>query len=285
MATYTKLDVLRGTIDEDNPLSILRANSLVWLKIFTNVEKFYNSYILQTENAYKSIAIDDYMFPPSKNININMMPIKSHCAESIPTFLDQYIGLINYCSNFCDRNKTIYLTIQESIVEPCKSQRRPGVHIERPGVVKYGGKMLIRDMKNKEYLEKKKPLAWGLGYCDWNDDIPIDGIFMMSSVANSCQIWPVQIQNPEQVSDVSGGIEHMRPYLGQPYKLKKNELVWFTDTTPHESLSIDTEKPIYRQFFRLVIGDISVWYSKHNTPNPLGILPDAPISDANKFES
>lgn len=121
----------------------------------------------------------------------------------------------------------------------------------------------------------------GLGY--WEGDIPKDGIFMMSSVSDSCQIWPIQIKNPEDITDKHGGIEHMRPYLGEPYKLQKNELVWFTDTTPHESLPIISDQPVYRQFFRLVIGKISVWYSKHNTPNPLGILPDAPISDKDKF--
>jgi hypothetical protein len=61
------------------------------------------------------------------------------------------------------------------------------------------------------------------------------------------------------------------------------------DRTPHESLPVKAPEndPMathaYRQFFRLVVGSISVWYSKHNTPNPLGMLPDAPISNEDKF--
>lgn len=38
-----------------------------------------------------------------------------------------------------------------------------------------------------------------------------------------------------------------------------------------------------RQWFRLVSEEIDGWFSQHNTPNPLGIEPTAPIVYYNKF--
>ena len=73
----------------------------------------------------------------------------------------------------------------------------------------------------------------------------------------------------------------MREHLGEGVALKACELCWFTDRTPHEA----TPAPVAggRTFFRLVVGRISVWYSKHSTPSPLGVLPDAPVCDEDKF--
>ena len=44
-----------------------------------------------------------------------------------------------------------------------------------------------------------------------------------------------------------------------------------TDRTPHESLPLKPGQ--YRQYFRLVTSNVSVWYAKHSTPNPLGCTP------------
>ena len=65
--------------------------------------------------------------------------------------------------------------------------------------------------------------------------------------------------------------------------LDAGELLWLTDHTPHEAVPNETGEAYYRQFFYLTTG-VGVWYSQHNTANPLGIKPDAEISDANKFE-
>ena len=34
----------------------------------------------------------------------------------------------------------------------------------------------------------------------------------------------------------------------------------------------------YRQFFRLVTSQVSLWYKDHSTPNPLGVEPDPSIT-------
>jgi hypothetical protein len=177
------------------------------------------------------------------------------------------------------KRRVVYLTVHESLVPVGETQRRPGVHIERPGpgiggrVCKFGDDFYFS-------------LAWGLGTWASNEDLPVDGIYMASNVAESCAIWPVLIDRPEEVTDRHGGLDPtMVAHLGPAHALGANELVWFTDRTPHQALPLrapETEY-VYRQFFRLVAGPIGVWHSKHNTPNPLGILPDATISDEDKF--
>merc|ERR1712107_790288 len=54
--------------------------------------------------------------------------------------------------------------------------------------------------------------------------------------------------------------------------------------TPHESLPLKTGA--FRQFFRLVTSQVSLWYADHSTPNPLGVKPDPAITKivrGNKF--
>lgn len=61
-----------------------------------------------------------------------------------------------------------------------------------------------------------------------------------------------------------------------------------TDKTPHESLPIRSadDKMIYRQYFRLVVGDVTAWFADHSTANPLGIVPpeSVRIVHGSKFE-
>jgi len=61
-----------------------------------------------------------------------------------------------------------------------------------------------------------------------------------------------------------------------------------TDKTPHESLPIRSadDKIVYRQYFRLVVGDISAWFADHSTVNPMGIVPPETVRiiSGSKFE-
>ena len=49
-----------------------------------------------------------------------------------------------------------------------------------------------------------------------------------------------------------------------------------TDRTPHESLPLD--ETTYRQFFRLVTSQVSLWYEDHSTPDPNGVKPDPSVT-------
>lgn len=290
--------VLKGVFGR-NPtsLSCLDGKTLVLAQILDlvkvhyfafHIDKTQTPYLLQDTMTWPRGGV---VFPEPSDLNINMMPFLVHrLSASLPDFAKQYIELIARCpipysSEFATSYRDIinqvgYLTVQEGLVPVGESQRRPGVHIERPAAISRGS-----TVKKGDDWKHWRNLAWGLG-TRAEDNIPVDGIYMASTVANSCKMWPLLITEPEQVTDAHGGLEHMRSILGEGDLLPANELVWLTDRTPHESLPLSSDtgaRHVYRQFFRLIVGPISVWYKHHNTANPLGILPQAVISDANKF--
>ncbi|KAI9359317.1 hypothetical protein DFJ73DRAFT_817841 [Zopfochytrium polystomum] len=49
-------------------------------------------------------------------------------------------------------------------------------------------------------------------------------------------------------------------------------MIWMTDRTPHESVPIEVPGT-FRQYFRLVTSQVSVWYEEHSTKNELGVVP------------
>lgn len=304
MTTPVTRTLLFGTLDDTNPLSRFRGNALVLSKILLEVYDFNEHHIDRASQAWQEVVtpswLPDNTFPEPTGVCINMMPISlpDMYADTLllPAYLKQYIPMIKRCRILTEDvylNNTVhnvigYLTVCEEQVPVGVSQRRSGLHIECPGLIRYGGRIITRESGDPLFCR----LKWGLGNVDCSG-MPIDGIYMASSVSNSCRIFPVLIKEPESVTDKHGGIEHMRDHLGPGRCLAANELVWFSDRTPHESLPVvavtasGAEDPsatfVYRQFFRLVVGRISVWYAKHNTANPNGIQPDAPISDDDRF--
>ena len=196
------------------------------------------------------------LFPEPTGIDVNMMPIKSIDKRTLPDNLHGYLPLIIQCYVRMGKKRydqICYLTVHESHVPAGESQRRPGLHIERPHGSGGSGSHLRYDPSKKideqrEYFDA----AWGLGYVG-RDDIPIDGIFMANTVPGTCRVWPALIGEPEQLADMHGGIEHLRERLGPGVDVG-DELVWMTDRTPHESLPCDVGG--MRQFFRLVVGPI-----------------------------
>ena len=99
---------------------------------------------------------------------------------------------------------------------------------------------------------------------------------MASTVGNSCRAWNCSVgpDNGTEVIGKHGDIEHLRDFLPPQgcVTMKPNQVYWLTDRTPHESLPLATDT--YRQYFRLVASEVSVWFEEHSTPNPFGVLPD-----------
>jgi len=190
--------------------------------------------------------------------------------NSIPEQYQDYWPLISRCPLVSEHGLVGYLTIQESFVQKGKSQRRPGLHIETPGVVMSSTGSATHRVEFSQFL-------WGGGYKE-TDELH-GGIYMASNVAGSCKVWNAQIKCPDKVvTDVAdsaghlGDIEHLREELGEGYMVEAGELIWLTDTTPHESLALP--EAAFRQFFRLVTSQVSVWYEAHASKNKLGIKPD-----------
>lgn len=211
------------------------------------------------------LRLGNVSFPTPNDININMMPFVIGHPESIPPEYRQYVKLLQLCQGYecsSEEGKIGYLTIQESLVREGDSQRRPGLHTEAPGLVTIsGGKGVVRVEPH-----------WGNGdfLCPVSEIQ--GGIYMASTLSDSCRVWNARVAKHCDVIGHLGDVEHLRHFLDEGATMKKNELFWITDATPHESLPLNKDQ--YRQYFRFVTSDVTVWYEKHSTKNRLGIEPD-----------
>eukprot|EP01083_Nonionella_stella_P063045 163872_1 len=285
--------LLMGVYDDTNSLSIFRGMRYIIEKIWKMVVCFNDVYwkpFIETNEERNgmyyttaSVLYNRNRFPPPTNININMMPFimsRSFAESKLPNFLSRYWKIIHMCDpmtgTWTEHGKICFLTIQESVVDEDRTQRRPGLHVETPGPVsvKGGG-------NNKEHVHS---YFWGKGRIGTDEDgfrhsktlRKEGGIYMASSVENSCAVWDCKIvkyKGKEALGHL-GNIEHLRRHLpgDRRWVMDENCIYWLTDRTPHESLPM--EKTGCRQFFRLVTHNVSVWYEQHNTKNPNGVVPD-----------
>jgi len=265
--------LLLGTHSPQSPLRKLRGVTNTILKyIYQLVVLFWKQNIEFNPNAH--IYEGSVWFPRPNGININMMPFDRTQKNSLPAKYHQYWPMIESCKGL--ESKICYLTIQESLVEAGKAQRRTGLHTESPGYLHEPGQT-----STYSYL-----VLWGGG----REEIgvtPSGGIFMASNIGDSCRIYPCQIRKHGDMVGEGGEMSFLREFL-PPNKFKSIlvgacHLIWLTYTTPHEALPV--KKKCYRQFLR-VVGKVSVWYSQHSTPNPFGIKDESvKILDYNKFET
>jgi hypothetical protein len=208
-------------------------------------------------------------FPSPQGLYINMMPIRLGDESSYPSALNGYMKIIHACMTFikltASKSKVGYITIDERIAEAGSSQRRPGLHVEAPGKLQctYSGAE-GRFVPGAEH-------GWGNGVMMRNEFME-GGIFMVSNVSHTTAVWNARVDNDHGVVGNHGDIEHLRGLLGPPsHLLEAGELVWMTDRTPHESLPVPAG--VHRQYFRLVVGEVTAWFVDHSTANPLGTRP------------
>jgi hypothetical protein len=223
----------------------------------------------------------------SEHLYVNMMPFNPWDIQTLPDCLWDYWPIIKSCIKICHhaRVTTAYLTIDERPTEPGTSQRRPGLHVESPGVLPLPEEDVQRSLDAPFRVEtpggRYVPGAehhWGNGLMMRNERV-VGGIFMASNVANTTAVWNCHLNNERgQMVGPHGDIEYLRPLLGPCARtLEAGELIWMTDRTPHESLPVPADAPVRRQYFRLAAGTISAWFAHHSTPNPLGYMPDPEV--------
>jgi hypothetical protein len=191
-------------------------------------------------------AISRVLFPRRSDIRVNMMPIIFGDSASIPEHLHGYLPMISRCG--LPPGKLAYLTVHESMVSAGESQRRQGVHTEGTAGNSWGGG------------------SWGAS-----------GVYM-ASTDGSCRVWN-SVSSAGEV-DEHGGL--LAPPSGDSQTMLPSTLYWMTDRTPHESLPVSSSR--YRQFFRLVSDEVSVWWAQHSTANPLGVQPGCRVLTHSKFE-
>lgn len=198
-------------------------------------------------------------FPEPKDININMMPFVMGNRNTLPTELRPYYDkIISKCPVAeTEKGDVMYLTVQESFIEEVETQRRPGLHIEAPSAS-------ASHPRSGNFVAGTEH-RWGMGMAYSPDEIE-GGLYLASNTSNTTAVWDALVDPKFGAVDTHGGIEHLRPYIGKGKKLPAGLLVWLTDHTPHEALP--QQESGYRQFFRLVTGNVSVWFAAQSTPNP-----------------
>jgi hypothetical protein len=254
------------------------------------VDSVLDALVLDVEqpNQAAMLVQEHVEFPPSTGVSCNMMPVRIGDHSSFPPEFRQYAPLVDACGiEDRERGRIGYLTVTESTVLVDGPQRRGGIHTESPGrfVFRGSGREFDKGQGANDGIYR-----WGCGVIRGYEKMTIDpkaprqswqrrygGIYMASTVDASCEVWDTFVKAPGKL----GSCEHLREKLGAGHKMRAGELWWITDRTPHEALSIPAGT--HRQYFRFVTNELSMWYSKHNTANPLGIEADCPISHENKF--
>lgn len=197
-------------------------------------------------------------FPTPSGIDVNMLPFIMGEKTSLPDELQKYYDpLVAQCPlGFDEMGKVCYLSITERFITKGDTQRRGGLHLEAP---------IHRCSFRPGNTFRAR---WGGG--TMGKDLCQGGIFMASSVSNTCAIYDALID--QQTTDSHGGMEHLRPLLNAPYLIPANELIWMTDRTPHQA--VPQPDAGYRQFFRLVTSGLNVWHEQNCTANPKVPLPE-----------
>lgn len=206
--TQDILAIIQGTYDPESPLNKLQGQRDVLQMITSDIDRWYDEHIQATNKAFAQLParINRYNvtyshgeleFPPPQDININMMPINLWDLENtLPKQLQAYKAIILSCwhahfkvdadGNYMrNEDNVAYLTIHESYVPAGKTQRRPGLHIERPGIEgSQDTRLVTRPTRERwdviqVYSQNRQAptaeelgymnLAWGLGSC--NDGI------------------------------------------------------------------------------------------------------------------
>jgi hypothetical protein len=217
---------------------------------------------------------------------INMMPFVLRNMKTLPSCCQPYIPLIQACMRLIPTSQRdiAYLSIDERPVQIGAPQRRGGVHVESPGVLPVPGlENVVQAGKFVPGIEH----GWGNGLMVRSEYV-YGGIFLASNIANTTAIWNCRVRNDGgDIVGPHGSIERCRSLLGPATRnLDAGELIWMTDKTPHESLPITSNTTQRRQFFRLVIGEVTAWFADHSTPNPTGFpLPaNVRVVHGNKYE-
>jgi hypothetical protein len=224
---------------------------------------------------------EDYLY-------VNMMPFDYCDSNSLPIFCQQYWPIIETCLNFVVERGTGYLTIDERPTAFGKSQRREGLHVESPGVLPIILESNHPSISSPRFVPGATRMSWGEGTLIRSEHVK-GGIFLGSNLANTTAVWNCRVRDEHgDIIAPHGSIERCRALLGPPSRiLDAGELVWLTDKTPHEALvSRPSSSTPRRQFFRLVIGEVTAWFADHSTLNPTGypVPSEVQIVMGNKYE-
>lgn len=170
-------------------------------------------------------------FPKFKGIKCNMMPFIQGDARSLPEEFRSYADIVN--SNYLEKGKIGFLTIDESFVEAGKSQRGFGTA---------NRKVHVEVGRNKQFN------FWGWG--GKPNAVLADNtkVLIANSISDTCRVWDTKEMAHTKNGDLSEYIDKYPEHTGS--LLKAGEVAKISIFTPHECVAQKQSGP--RQFFRIV---------------------------------
>ncbi|KDO25333.1 hypothetical protein SPRG_22236 [Saprolegnia parasitica CBS 223.65] len=282
--------LLLGTLDDGSSLHGLRGQSDILKAIVDHLHAIWRAQLKADQRGYVlggirllpgDIDRDEVL--RHNSLLVDFPPPLTHLVDGVEQPKPFLINMMPFVIGHAERRShTIgsigYFTIHEDIVEADTSQRRPGLHVEAPSAAK-----LQNYLGAGEAQHKWAEIRWGQGWTIYHE--LQGGIYMASTVANSCGVWNTVVADENDIVGAHGDVDVLHGVLDRErddyYEPQANELYWITDRTPHESLPVTETQ--FQQYFRFVTSNISHWFAEHSTPNPLGIQPTAAIVYGNKF--
>lgn len=166
-------------------------------------------------------------FPPFMGDDIYMKPFDL----ATPVVDKRWQGVVETMLAFSPtRIGTAYLTVDERLIEPGKSHRRPGRHIDGNFLFDWqgggNGGWLVGE--NGVYLT---PEQHQLQYCS-----PTGGL-LIAATSPGCRVWAGEFEGePAQ----GGDCRHIDVSQMEASVLKPNTVYWMNSTGIHESLAHET---------------------------------------------
>ena len=175
-------------------------------------------------------------FPKFTGVKCHMMPFIQGKSGSLPKELQSYADIIN--SNYLEKGKIGFLTIDESFVEAGKSQRGyNGVGIKRNVHVEVGRAQEVYCWGGSSWGGKPNTLL--------DDDTEV---LLANSISNTCRVWNTKEKSYTKDGDLSAYIDRYPENTGT--LLKAGEVAKISIFTPHECVS--QKESSQRQFLRIV---------------------------------
>jgi hypothetical protein len=207
----------------------------------------------------QSDRLGSVSLPEFSDTRVMMLPIILGSVESLPDNLQFWSETVDDLFKFCDPShmgKVGYLTIDEKAVEPTKTHRRAGLHVD--GV--------FRGMAG----------AWSGGGAWGSSTAGRHGMLTVASHVG-CRAWN---QDFDGRPGDEGECDHLSDQCGEPDIFGANEVFGVGGLCVHESIPMT--ETIKRQFVRLSMPSTAPWFEGY-TVNEKGVMPTGPILTRREF--
>ena len=242
------------------------------------------------------VRLGEVAFPRFSGTRILMMPIILGDMDSIPQELAHYKPLLSDLFAMQPYEGEVgYITIDEKAVEPGKTHRRRGIHVDGFEPSSAADKMIASgswaggdgsgswgggwykapgtpdDKRRPNQPSPNKPKKLDLSGEVFNSTKGTGMLSVSSHVG--CRAWNQWFTG---VPYLQGECEHMREQCRDEASLllEENTVYWMDPYCVHESL--EQSQNTNRQFLRLSLPSQCGWF-EGCTVNPLGVMPTGPI--------